>query len=177
MKKKNKRNVRNAILIFLIILLSIIVAVFIGLIVQDKKKGNADSEEIAQESEYVDIDQVEAPYEHWLIAAVVTSISMDYPDFELQKTYISGETSVEQHLESEGVYVSFISSGEEKCIYSKPIDKLRSEEGTFDIFAEYIGYATYDEVEKVDLEKYKETNVDNMGVLIEQLVRVTKYMN
>ena len=176
-KKRKNRRKRKAILMTLILLLIIIIAIVIGLIARKKKNEKLNEIVNAPEVEYVGIEQVEAPYEHWLAAAVVTSVSMDYPDFELQKIYLSGETALEQYMESEGVCVSFITSGEEKYIHSKPIEKLRDEEGTFDIFAEYIGYATYDEIENVDFEKYQESNVDNMGVLIEQLVRVTKFMN
>ena len=176
-KRKNRRKRKAILMVFILLLLIIIIAIVIGLITRKKKNEKLNEIVSAPEVEYVDIEQVEAPYEHWLAAAVVTSISMDYPDFELQKIYLSGETALEQYMESEGVCVSFITSGEEKYIHSKPIEKLRDEEGTFDIFAEYIGYATYDEMENVDFEQYQESNIDNMGVLIEQLVRVTKFMN
>lgn len=163
-------------------MLIILIAVLIGVGIKDKmnqQERNQIEKMQVEEPEYIDVEHVDAPYEHWLAAAVMISVSMDYPDFELQKIYMSGETDIECLNESAGVYVTYITGGEEKCVFSKPIDALRNEEGTFDIYAEYIGYATYDEISigEIDNTNFETIEIENIGTLIEQLERVSKYMN
>lgn len=145
----------------------------------DVKDEESSTEENKEEAEYIEIDHVDAPYEHWLAATVITSISMDYLDFELKEVYAVRKTDMDSYLESPGVYVTFTSEDTLKCIYSKPISEQRQEPGTFDIFAEYVGYATYDEisVEEIDKEAVEMLQIENLNLLIEQLERVTKYMN
>ena len=158
--------------VVLLILLAIALAVVI--------KTRTEKKEIKEnEANYVEYERVEAPYEHWLAAAVITSISMDYLDFELENIYIASETEMDNYTESKGVYVTFISENTSKCIFSIPISELRSEPGSFDIFADYIGYATYDEIDisKINEQEYHAVEIKETNTLIEQLERVTKYMN
>lgn len=147
--------------------------------IEDKESIEEQEVENKGKAEYIEIEQVDAPYEHWLAATVITSISMDYLDFELKEVYAVGKTNMDNYLESSGVYVTFTSEDALRCIYSKPISEQRQEPGTFDIFAEYVGYATYDEisVEEFDLEAVKVLQIEDLNLLIEQLERVTKYMN
>lgn len=132
-----------------------------------------------KEPEYIEIEKTEVSYEKWLAASVIISIAMDYPDFELNEIYIVSENKVNERMNSEGIFVTYQTEGEKKCVYSKPINSARKKTGTFDIYSEYLKYATYEEreVESIDLEKYHSIEIENMNTLIEQLGRVTKYMN
>jgi hypothetical protein len=156
----------------------VILIVIAGIIVMKKKETPA--EEIPmEEPSYVETEQVDAPYEHWLAAAVMVTVSMDYPDFELLEVYMADETEMDNLAESDGIYFKYASAGEEKCIFSKPIDGLRNKTGTFDIMAEYIGYATYDEIDvnNIETENFRVVEIEDIGTLITQVGRVTKYMN
>lgn len=144
---------------------------------QEEKKEHKDSS--APEANYVEYDRVEAPYEHWLAAAVITGISMEQPDFELGDVYAAGETSLEEAEESEGIYVVFVSDGEEKCVYSEPLEEARSEAGTTDITSGVIGTASFEEVsvDNIDTSRYHVIEIEDLNTLIEQSEQVTVYTN
>ncbi len=134
---------------------------------------NGDSEPAAE----LELEtQEDAPYEHWLAAAVVSGISMNYPDFESVIYYSDGTTELSESNDSRGIYVTFTSGGEQICVYASPLQEERTETGTVDIYSEVIGYATFDFVDETDIPaEYTEMTVENMNDLIAQSVRIMLY--
>lgn len=122
---------------------------------------------------------MDAPYEHWLAAAVITGISIEYPDFELGEIYAVGETNLEEAEKSEGIYVVFTSSGEEKCVYSVPLDEARSEAGAVDITSSVIGFASFEvtSVDSIDVSRYNVIEIEDLNTMIEQSEQVAVYTN
>lgn len=180
MKKKTRKRVIVILVIILIVLVALAAVLFV------RRMGKTEDsvpdtkvEEQAPEAKYVEYERADAPYEHWLAAAVVTGISMDYPDFELEGIYATGETELEQCSNSEGIYVIFASSGEKKCIYAAPLDAARTETGTKDIASDVIGYASYEEVsvDSMDVSRYQGIEIEDLDTLIGQSEQVTVYAN
>lgn len=184
-KKRRNKKIRKIAIIALVIILIALVALLAVLVIKDMGKKGTDTtessvEEQAPEAKYVEYDRVDAPYEHWLAAAVVTGISMDYPDFELEGIYAAGETELEQAGSSEGVYVIFTSNGERKGIRAVHLDGPRTAEaGTKDITSDVIGYASYEEVspDSMDVSGYQTVEIEDLNTLIGQSERVTVYTN
>ncbi len=120
--------------------------------------------------------QEDAPYEHWLAAAVISGISMNYPDFESVAYYASGTTELSASDNSGGIYVTFTSGEERLCVCASPLQEERTEAGTLDIYSEVIGYATFDLVDEADIPAdYTEMTIDNLNDLITQSVRIMLY--
>lgn len=141
----------------------------------DNSRGNASSDDVPEANLELE-DRVEAPYEHWLSAAVLTGISIEYPSFEPGEFYTAGETTIEDKASSAGVYVIFSADGEEKCIRSIPLDAERSDAGTKDIYSEVIGFATFEEVDAAEIpEGFSAVDIDNIDELITQSTRVAVY--
>lgn len=174
-KKRKSRSVIIGVIAVLVLAAAIaIYAVIRGLANDDSQDGSsADNlSEVNLELE----DRVEASYEQWLSAAVLTGISIEYPSFEIGEFYISGETEIEDKASSEGVYVTFSADGEEKCIRSIPLDAERSDEGTKDIYSEVIEFATFEEADVSDIpEGFSAVDIDNIDELITQSTRVSVY--
>ena len=184
-RKKISKKVRKATIIFLIIICVLLLAV-LGVVLlkavgkQEEKADNSDNQEdSAPEADYVEYDRVDAPYEHWLAATVITGISMENPDFELGEIYAAEETSLEEAQNSEGIYVVFTSDGEENCVYSAPLEEARTEAGTTDITSNVIGFASFEEVtvDSIDTSKYHVIEIEDLNTIIEQSERVTVYTN
>ena len=184
-RKKISKKVRKATIIFLIIICVLLLAV-LGVVLlkavgkQEEKADNSDNQEdSAPEADYVEYDRVDAPYEHWLAAAVITGISMENPDFELGEIYAAEETSLEEAQNSEGIYVVFTSDGEENCVYSSPLEEARTEAGTTDITSAVIGFASFEKVtvDSIDTSKYHVIEIEDLNTIIEQSERVTVYTN
>lgn len=120
--------------------------------------------------------QDDAPYEHWLAAAVISGISMNYPDFESVVYYAFGTTELSASDDSGGIYVTFTSGGERLCVYASPLQEERTEAGTLDIYSEVIGYATFDLVDESNIPAdYAEMTIDDLNDLITQSVRIMLY--
>lgn len=102
----------------------------------------------------------EATYEQWLSAATVTAVSLTYPDFELEGIYAASETEKADGQKSKGVYVVFTSGGDEIIVESKPLDEERTEKGTVDLYEQGLGFATFDKVNKDDIDTDEMTSVD-----------------
>lgn len=184
-RKKINKKVRKATIIFLIIICVLLLTV-LGIVLlkavgkQEEKADYSDNQEdSAPEADYVEYDRVDAPYEHWLAAAVITGISMENPDFELGEIYAAEETSLEEAQNSEGIYVVFTSDGEENCVYSAPLEEARTEAGTTDITSNVIGFASFEEVtvDSIDTSKYHVMEIEDLNTIIEQSERVTVYTN
>lgn len=171
MKSKNKYVIAGVLLV-LILLAGIIVTVI-------KTNEKEDTEGNAENSipGYEVYERVDAPYEHWLAAAVISGISTEYPDFILEQILVKEETTLADYENSSGIYVIFTAEGEQKCIYSVPIDSERTESGTTDVMSTVIGYATFDFVslQELDMSEFREMEVDDLNTLIEQSELVTIY--
>lgn len=191
MKKRTKRRrrinkkARKGIIIFLIIICVLLLVALAMVLLkavgkQEEEADNSNNKENSvPEANYVEYDRVDAPYEHWLAAAVITGISMENPDFELGEIYAAGETSLEEAQNSEGIYVVFTSDGEENCVYSSPLKEERTEAGTTDITSTVIGFASFEEVtvDNIDTSKYHVIEIEDLNTMIEQSERVTVYTN
>lgn len=130
--------------------------------------------------QYTEQVRAEAPYEHWLAAAVLTGISMNSPEFQLEGIYIASETDAGSPMDSQGVYVTYTADGTERCVYSRPLRQGRTEEpGTRDIEVGGFGMATYEEVspDSMDRSVFQEASIEDINTLIEQLGRVTVFDN
>ena len=119
----------------------------------------------------------EASYEHWLAAGMIIGISLQYPEYEFIGMYTASETEISNSLNSKGVYVIFMSEGNEIAIYSKPIDKERTEVGTRDLYTKDLGYATFDEISlrNVSTDGLQKIEINGLSELIEQSVLVSIY--
>lgn len=169
--------------------LVIIIGVIIFLVVRIKNQSNLEEQtqnELqlekdydAPEPEYKEYEKMDASYEKWLSAAVITTIAMENPDFILESVYCAAETQISEFMTSSGIYVTYTVDGQEYCVYSKPLESGRTESGTIDIFADYIGFATFEEVEAsvIDQTVYQPIEIEDINTLIEQSERVTKYEN
>lgn len=142
---------------------------------QDDTSANSEAEN--ESGENSTISEQNASYEYWLAAGVVTGISMQYMDFELDGIYVASETPLGNHDDSKGVYVVFQSEGKTLTIEAKPLDGERDEIGTIDLSTNNFGFATFDvvDVKASDLKKYEEVRLENLSSLISQLMLVTLY--
>ncbi len=139
-----------------------------------------ESENHELEPHVEDNERADADYEQWLAAAVITCVSMNTPDFELGEVYASTQTTIEDRMDSQGIYVTYQSGGETVCIQSKPLEQGRSgQEGTKDVYSELTGYASYDEavVETIDMSQWQTVDLQELNTLIEQSERVVLYEN
>lgn len=174
-KKRKLWPVIAAVIVVLALAAAVVIYAMTGSPSSDGSQGNASSDEVPE----VDLElenRVEAPYEHWLSAAVLTGISIEYPSFEPGGFYTAGETTIEDKTSSAGVYVIFSADGEEKCIRSTPLEAERSDAGTKDIYSETIGFATFEEVDVSEIpEGFSAVDIDNIDELITQSTRVAVY--
>ncbi len=121
-------------------------------------------------------DRMEAPYEHWLSAAVLTGISIQYPAFEPGAFYTAGETALEDAMDSAGVYLTFTLEGEEMCIHAAPLEGERGDAGTKDVYSEVIGFATFEEVDPAEIPaEFSAVEIAEINELITQSTRVMVY--
>ncbi len=103
----------------------------------------------AQESQGETALEPADTYEEHLAALTIFALSMEYPDFVLEGIYTSSAVAIEQKGNSEGIYAVFESYGEKYIMHVYPIDEERSEAMTRDLYAAELGYAAFDEVEKL----------------------------
>lgn len=123
--------------------------------------------------------QKEAAYEQWLAAGMIIGISMEYPDFELQGIYLTGETTMENKMDSDGAYILFTSGGRRMAVHSSPLASERKIPGTVDLSAQSIGYATFDTVDAASVNTGAMTAVPigELEELIAQSMLVSLYWN
>lgn len=145
----------------------------------NQKSGQQLNSENHELEPYVEeYERVDADYEQWLAASVITCISMNTPDFELGEIYAYTQTTVENKMESQGIYVTYQSEGKTLCIQAKPLEQERiGEAGTKDLYSEITGYASFDEVsvDTIDTSMWNIVEMGNLNTLIEQSERVTLY--
>ncbi|MEI3218836.1 MAG: hypothetical protein V8S08_03360 [Lachnoclostridium sp.] len=71
-------------------------------------------EKVVEEPGQVEImEEEKASYERWLAAGMVTAISMEYQEFEIEGIYLASETELNRFKDSQGAYVIFTSGGVE----------------------------------------------------------------
>lgn len=123
------------------------------------------------------IQKADASYERWLAAAMVTAISLHYPDFQINGIYLTAETELSSASESSGAYVAFTSGEESLMICSKPLEEERTEAGTIDLYTMDLGFATFDEVdvETVNTEGMLSVEAAELSELISQSMLVSLY--
>lgn len=184
MNKKTKKVVS---ILTVVLLLLIGVAVFIAITGKEEEKKQTEAsqeeavpqgtdqstletkeEEIPQKAEIK--EKADATESEWLSAAVVIAISMQYPEFEIEEIYISMEDIKE-------TYVVFNTGGKQVAIHSKELSEERKEAGTKDIYAEGLGFATFDEV---SVSGIKTNDMDTIAIeelndLIAQSLLVSVY--
>lgn len=162
--------------IVLVILIIVIILIY-GKINSKQNINTSDNSADNIPETHVELEtQADVPYEYWLSAAVLTGISIEYPAFEPKDFYESGETDPDDKTSSAGVYVTFTVDGQDKCIYSKPLETERTVAGTKDISSEVIGFATFDEVSPSDIpEEFSIVEIENMDELITQSTKVAVY--
>ena len=139
-----------------------------------------ESENHEMEPHVEDYERAEADYEQWLAASVITCISMNNPDFELEEVYASTQTTIDDRMNSQGIYVTYQSGGETLCILAKPLEQGRSgQAGTKDVYSELTGYASYEEVsaDTIDVSQWHTVDMQELNTLIEQSERVVLYEN
>lgn len=182
-RKKKRRYIKKrklwpvivGVIVVLMVAASIVIYVMTSGSSSDDSQENGSSDDVPEVNLELE-DQVEAPYEHWLSAAVLTGISIEYPSFEPGEFYAAGETTIEDKSSSAGVYLIFSADGEEKCIRSTPLDAERSDAGTKDIYSEVIGFATFEEVDVSEIpEGFSAVDIDNIDELVTQSTRVAVY--
>lgn len=135
-------------------------------------------EKVVEEPGQVEImEEEKASYERWLAAGMVTAISMEYQEFEIEGIYLASETELKQFKDSQGAYVIFTSGGVERAIYSKPMDEERNEVGTKDLYTRNLGFATFDNiaVDSINREQFQSIELGEIQELISQSVLVSIY--
>ena len=133
--------------------------------------------EVAPPEKVEIVEQVEADYERWLAATMIFGLSLEYPDFELLDMYAASAVALEEKMDSQGVYIRFLSGGEELAVVSKPLEKERSEAGTRDLSCVTMGFASFDEVpvEGLKTEDMIPLALEDLEEPMSQLVLVSVY--
>ena len=97
------------------------------------------------------IERVDASYEEWLAGAMVIGISLEHmdllqnEDFDITGIYLTGTNELDDHMESDGAYVEFISGGKTYIIHSAPLESERKDQaGSVDLYSDELGYSTFD---------------------------------
>lgn len=190
MNKKMKKTVT-----VMSICLGILMAIAVALVVIEKKDDlqtdvsgeiqNVETDqselEVVEEepvqSENIIVEKAEASYEKWLAASMVVGVSLQYSEFEFTGIYLASENELGNYSNSEGVYITFASAGEEITIHSKPLEGERTKVGTKDLYTEELGFASFDEVEEDSFDKEKCVTVEmsELSELISQSVLVSVY--
>lgn len=163
----------------------VILAIALTVFFLFQKNGNQGADTLDSETHELnphveEYERMDADYEQWLAASVITCISMNSPDFELEEVYASTRTAPDNKMESQGIYVIYRSGEESKCIQAKPLEHGRTgQAGTKDVYSELTGYASFDEVsaDVIDTSLWHNVDVQDINTLIEQSERVTLYEN
>lgn len=123
------------------------------------------------------IPELDGSYEHWLSAAMVMAVSLEYPQFELEGVWAASATELSESANSAGAFLLIRVNGREVLIHSRPLSGERSQTGTRDLYTAQLGFATFDEVDRssVDLSKLKELKLEQLSDMIAQSLLVTLY--
>ena len=122
-------------------------------------------------------ERADATYEQWLAAGTVVALSMQYPDFELDGIYLTGETELSDKAESEGVYVVFTADGAQQAVHTSPLEEERTESGTIDLYTMDLGFAAFELVDAaaVDTASLQQVEIGDLEELISQSLLVSLY--
>lgn len=123
------------------------------------------------------VPELDGSYEHWLSAAMVMAVSLEYPRFELVGIWAASATELSQAADSAGAFVLIRVDGREVLLHSRPLSGERSRAGTRDLYTAQLGFATFDEVDalSVDLSRLREFSVEDISDMIAQSLLVTLY--
>lgn len=179
--KKGKLWKRTTAIIILVFCAIIIIIIFQKMISARSHPASSAEETIengTEEPNQMEVtERAEASYERWLAAGMVTAISMQYSEFEINGIYLTGETDLTEKADSNGVYVIFTEQGVQKTVYSVPLEGEREEAGTMDLYTRDLGFATFDMVEAdtADTASCIEIQMDDLDELISQSLLVSLY--
>lgn len=163
------KNIKWIVLIAVIVLVTFLAIWLIAI----KDNGSGNGTEATETTEKEEGD----PYERWLSAAAIISLTMQEEGFEVQGTYYHSTNSVKNKAQSEGVYLFYTIEGEMYCRYVKPLEAERTEPGTMDLSTKALGFATYDLVDAtmVDVTGWTKETVEDLTELIKQSMLVSIY--
>lgn len=119
----------------------------------------------------------EGSYEQWLAAAGMMTAHLAYPQHTDAVAYFLSETPLESRDKSPGIFLELTVNGEKVQLRLKPLDGRRSESGTRDISSMQTGYATYDEVESIDLTGLKSVTAEELAVYLSEILLPSLYEN
>lgn len=119
----------------------------------------------------------EGSYEQWLAAAGMMTAYLAYPQHTDAVAYFLSETPLESRDKSPGIFLELTVNGEKVQLRLKPLDGRRSESGTRDISSMQTGYATYDEVESIDLTGLKSVTAEELAVYLGEILLPSLYEN
>ena len=184
MSRRHKRKKRMWILLAAVLIIIIAIIVFAILKFSGENDTGSDSsvngtiEDETEESHQMEIvEKSDASYERWLAAGIVTAVSMQYPDFEIEGIYLTGETDSADRMQSGGAYVIFTADGTETAVQSMPLEAERTDAGTTDLYTRDLGFATFDVVDpaQIDTGSCVEVRMDELEELISQSLLVSLY--
>ena len=110
-------------------------------------------------------------YEPYLAALSLKALSLEYPDFRLDGIYFTSIVDMSLKAKSEGLYVCFQNGGESLTVQVLPLQDERKESMTRDIFADQVGYATFDLVQSMP-DGFERMNEENFVSLLSELMGI-----
>lgn len=184
MSRRHKREKKVWIFLAAVFIIIIAIIVFAMMNFSDENNIGSDSsangtiEDETEESYQIEIVETsDASYERWLAAGMVTAVSMQHPDFEIEGIYLTGETDPADKMQSGGAYVIFTAEGTETAVQSTPLEAERTDAGTTDLYTRDLGFATFDVVDpaQVDTGSCVAVSMDELEELISQSLLVSLY--
>ena len=184
MSRRHKREKKVWIFLAAVFIIIIAIIVFAMMNFSDENNTGSDSsangtiEDETEESYQIEIvEKSDASYERWLAAGMVTAVSMQYPDFEIEGIYLTGETDPADKMQSGGAYVIFTADGTETAVQSTPLEAERTDAGTTDLYTRDLGFATFDVVDpaQIDTGACVAVSMDELEELISQSLLVSLY--
>lgn len=119
----------------------------------------------------------EGSYEQWMAAAGMMASYLAYPQHTDAVAYFLSETPLENKDKSPGIFLELTVNGEKVQLRLLPLEDRRSEAGTWDISSVQTGYATYDEVESIDLTGLKSVTAEELAVYLNEVLLVSLWEN
>lgn len=180
-KKNNKTKawIIISVVVVLIVCAVVIIAALFGQRVSENKEADGDGTEsgLDRTGSVEVIEKSGASYERWLAAGMVTAVSMQNPDFEIEGIYLTGETDPADKMQSGGAYVIFTADGTETAVQSTPLEAERTDAGTTDLYTRDLGFAAFDVIDpaQIDTEACVAVSMDELEELISQSLLVSLY--
>lgn len=176
-EKRKKRIILLTTIIFILVILAAGCFCWGIYYKNGNKKSSDDKKDIIDEHQVEIVEKSDASYERWLAAGIVTAVSMQYPDFEIEGIYLTGETDSADRMQSGGAYVIFTADGTETAVQSMPLEAERTDAGTTDLYTRDLGFATFDVVDpaQIDTGSCVEVSMDELEELISQSLLVSLY--